>query len=136
MKHSKTLPLVLCCAVSAAALVCGARPHAASAAPRFETRCGWFSNPTPANISLYDRDGEWVVGVQGGHQVEGDWPWPSFKPGQWVETNGSHGYGCVCMRLRADKETGRVLEIESARARPLSVCARDRSLKKWKRMLD
>jgi hypothetical protein len=32
----------------------------------FETRCGWFSNPTPANIWLYDRDGDWTIGVQGG----------------------------------------------------------------------
>ena len=138
VKHSKTLPAVLGCVLSAAALDCGARPPAgaAPAAPRFETRCGWFSNPTPANISLYDRDGDWTVGVQGGYQVEGDWPWPKFKPGQWVETNGSHGYGCVCMRLRVDRESGRVLEIKSARARPLSVCARDRSLKKWKRVLE
>ena len=51
---------------------------------RFETRCGWFSNPTPGNISLYDRDSEWIIGVQGGYQVEGDWEWPKFVPAQWV----------------------------------------------------
>src|SRR5260370_26458049 len=67
----------------------------------FETRCGWFSNPTPANIWLYDRDGEWTIGVQGGYQVEGDWPWPVFKRGQWVAPNaGDYGYGCLCIRLR------------------------------------
>ena len=38
-----------------------------------ETRCGWFSDPTPANASLYDRDGEWIIAVQGGYQAEGDW---------------------------------------------------------------
>jgi len=106
-----------------------------SAAAQLETRCGWFSNPTPANISLYDRDDEWIIGVQGGYQVEKDWDWPAFKRGQWVETNGSHGYGCACMRLRVDKESSHVLEIESVRARPLSACRKDRALGKWKRRL-
>jgi hypothetical protein len=23
---------------------------------KFETRCGWLDNPTPANCSLYDKD--------------------------------------------------------------------------------
>jgi hypothetical protein len=100
-----------------------------------ETRCGWFNNPTPANISLYDRDAEWIIGVQGGYQVEGDWQWPDFKPGQWVVTNASsYGYGCVCMQLRVDKETERVLEIKSSSARSLSACRRDRSLNRWKDM--
>jgi hypothetical protein len=103
-----------------------------SGATEFETRCGWFSNPTPANISLYDRDAEWIIGVQGGYQVEGDWDWPEFKPGQWVVTNAtSYGYGCVCMQLRVNKESQRVLEIKSSSARPLSACRRDRSLKRW-----
>lgn len=56
-----------------------------------ETRCGWFVNPTPANASLYDRDAEWIIGVQGGHQAEGDWP--EFGSGQWVKTNGNYGHG-------------------------------------------
>ena len=100
---------------------------------QFETRCGWFSNPTPANMWLYDREGEWTIGVQGGYQVEGDWDWPSFKDGQWVETNGHYGYGCVCMQLRVNRQTRKVLEIKSSRARPLAACRRDPSLKKWKR---
>src|SRR5262252_1346146 len=62
-----------------------------------ETRCGWFSNPTPGNASLHDRAAEWIIGVQGGHQADGDWP--EFAPGQWVETNGHYGYGCACLRL-------------------------------------
>ncbi len=111
-------------------------PPAQAASAQFETRCGWFSNPTPANIWLYDRDGEWTIGVQGGYQVEEDWEWPEFKPRQWVETNGNYGYGCACLQVRVNKQTHRVLEIKSARARPLSACSRDRSLKKWKRLLD
>ncbi|HEX8293525.1 MAG TPA: DUF4087 domain-containing protein, partial [Pyrinomonadaceae bacterium] len=72
-----------------AAVALAGRPGAAGAGARAETRCGWFSNPTPANASLHDRDDEWVISVQGGHQAEGDWP--SFGPKQWVETNGHYG---------------------------------------------
>lgn len=93
-----------------------------------ETRCGWFSNPTPANASLHDRDDEWIIGVQGGHQADGDWP--EFKPSQWVKTNVNYGYGCACMRVQtnADHE---VVRIESAQAKALSACRRDPALKRW-----
>jgi hypothetical protein len=94
-----------------------------------EMRCGWFSNPTPANVSLYDRDAEWIIGVQGGHQADGDWP--DFGPGQWVETNGHHGYGCACMRVQTNSRTHEVSKIESAQARPLSACRKDAALKRW-----
>jgi hypothetical protein len=139
MKTVKPRLILFGCAALAAFISLSARPlpratasASTSAAAQLETRCGWFSNPTPANIWLYDKDGEWTIGVQGGYQVESDWDWPEFKRGQWVETNGSHGYGCACMRLRVDKESGHVLEIESTRARPLSACRKDRALNKWK----
>ena len=100
---------------------------------KFETRCGWFENPTPANVTLFDRYGEWVIGVQGGYQVEGDWDWPEFKPEQWVEVNGHYGYGCACLKVRVNKKTHRVLEIKSARPRELSDCRNDKALKKLDR---
>ena len=114
-----------------AALALAGRPGAAGAAGavKAETRCGWFSNPTPANASLHDRDDEWIIGVQGGHQAEGDWP--SFGPKQWVETNGHYGHGCACLSVEVDRESGHVLQIKSARARPLSACRRDKALKRW-----
>ena len=96
---------------------------------RSEMRCGWFSNPTPANASLFDSHAEWIVAVQGGHQAEGDWP--NFGPRQWIETNGHYGYGCACLRVRVDRSTHEVIEIESAKARPLSACRSDRKLKRW-----
>jgi hypothetical protein len=105
------------------------QPSDASDPDTFETRCGWFSNPTPGNATLYDRDGEWIIGTQGGHQAEGDWP--EFKSGQWVKTNGNYGHGCACIRLRVNRETHEVIEIESSRVKPLTACRRDRSLKKW-----
>jgi hypothetical protein len=94
-----------------------------------ERRCGWFSNPTPSNASLYDRDGEWIISVQGGHQADGDWP--DFGPRQWIETNVHYGYGCACLQLQVNRSTHRVIAIESSKARPLSVCRNDRKLKRW-----
>ena len=100
---------------------------------KFETRCGWLTNPTPANMWLQDRDAQWIIGMQGGYQMQGEIPWPEFKRGQWVRTNvGSYGHGCACLVLRVNKDTHEVLEIKSARARPLSACRRDRALKRWK----
>ena len=99
----------------------------AVAVEKSEMRCGWFSNPTPGNASLHDRDGEWIIGVQGGHQAEGDWP--AFSAKEWIETNVHYGYGCACLRVQVDGE--KVIRIESAKARPLSVCRRDRALRKW-----
>src|SRR5690348_8019506 len=61
-----------------------------------QNRCGWFYNPTPGNAWLFDRDGEWTIGVQGGPQADGDWP--NFRE-QWVETNGGYGYGCGCFSV-------------------------------------
>jgi hypothetical protein len=111
-----------------------AQPTTPVAAPAkdFETRCGWFINPTPSNVWFYDRDGEWTIGTQGGHQAEGDWP--TFQPKQWVATNGSYGHGCACLQVRVDKKTHLVLEIKSAHARSLVQCRQDPALKKWKRL--
>ena len=114
-----------------AAVALTARPGSAvaTATAAAETRCGWFSNPTPANASLHEREAEWIIGVQGGHQAEGDWP--EFGPKQWVETNVHYGYGCACLTVEVDRESNKVLRITSARARPLSACRRDKALKRW-----
>lgn len=92
-----------------------------------ETRCGWFSNPTPANAWLIDKDGEWTIGVQGGHQADGDWP--EFKPSQWIETNGHYGYGCACMKVDVNKEEMTVTNIRSDAAKPISACRRDKIIR-------
>jgi hypothetical protein len=125
------LPIVTCLLLGTLVIVSG-QPTApdTSGAYSIETRCGWFSNPTPGNASLYDREGEWIIGVQGGYQAEGDWP--DFGPKQWVETNVHYGYGCVCLRLRVNRKTHEVIKIESERVRPLAACRRDRSLKRWR----
>ncbi|MBC7932861.1 MAG: DUF4087 domain-containing protein [Rubrivivax sp.] len=133
-KSAKFRLAVAVCLLLASAAFVGGRSEL-SVEPEvtgFETRCGWFVNPTPANIWFYDRHGEWTIGVQGGYQVEGDWHWPEFKPRQWVQENGNYGYGCACLRMRVNKETHEVVEIKSASARTLATCRRDRALKKWK----
>jgi hypothetical protein len=96
-------------------------------ASAFETRCGWFENPTPANAWLTDRDGEWLISVQGSYQADGDWP--VFKESQWKKTNVHYGHGCACMKLTVDKVEKRVIAIQSSYARPLSACRKDKGLK-------
>ena len=107
---------------------------AGAAAPQAERRCGWFSNPTPGNLSLFDRDGEWVIGVQGGHQAQDSGDWPSFRPGQWVEQNGHYGYGCACLEMRADPASKEVLAYGRTWARPLAACRHDPGLRQWREM--
>ena len=126
-----TLRLLFLSFLVFAAVLLTARPGTAGAAgaAAAETRCGWFSNPTPANASLHDREAEWIIGVQGGHQAEGDWP--EFSPKQWIETNVHYGYGCACLSVEVDRESSRVVKILRARARPLSACRRDKALKRW-----
>jgi hypothetical protein len=129
-KHSnkKLSVLIGMCLLLSLVLTSG---NASSTTPEpFETRCGWFSNPTPANASLYDREDEWIIAVQGGHQADGDWP--EFGKGQWVETNGHHGYGCACMQVNVDRNEHKVVKILSAQAKALSACRKDASLKRWK----
>jgi hypothetical protein len=102
-------------------------PAPASGAQGAGRRCGWFDNSTPGNATLADRDGEWTIGIQGGHQADGDWP--EFSDAQWVETNsGHHGYGCACLTMRVDPATRNVVSISKATARPLATCRRDKTL--------
>jgi hypothetical protein len=93
---------------------------------KVENRCGWFSNPTPANAWLDDKDGEWIIGVQGGFQAEGDWP--EFPDDRWVKTNVNYGYGCACLRVKVDYKNKRITEIVSGTSKPLADCRRDKAL--------
>jgi len=107
-------------------------PMAARAA---SVRCGWLDNPTPGNASLYDKDGEWTIAAQGGHQANGDWP-PAFKPGQWIRRGpGSYGYGCVCLTVEVEEKGKNIFDILSGEARPLSVCRNDRAIAKIEKRL-
>lgn len=118
---------ILIAALMSIALIAGAS-SAIAGERKTQTLCGWFENPTPGNASLQDRSAEWVIGIQGGHQAEGEWP--EFGPSQWIQTNRSYGYGCACIKGVVDTESKEVITIVSARAQPLKVCRQDRALKK------
>ena len=125
----------LACPVAAWALVSatavladGQAPPVGAATAQPALRCGWFDNPTPGNATLVDRDGEWTIGLQGGHQASG--PRPRFATAQWVRTgHGSAGYGCACLKVQADTATQEITAIVSARAQPLATCRKDPALK-------
>ncbi len=94
-------------------------------------RCGWFHNPTPQNAYLTDRHGTWTLSEQGRPEntAKGEL-WPEFKRSQWVRTNaGSYGYGCACLSMSVDAESGLAKEVFSAVAKSLSVCRKDKALK-------
>jgi len=103
---------------------------AAAQSSPIETRCGWLQNPTPANWWLVDRDGEWLLGAQGGYQAPGMDVMPDMSTNGWVETNGSYGYGCSCIRGTFDRRTRRVTRLTSARPVPLRQCQADRHLRR------
>ena len=92
-----------------------------------QMRCGWFDNPTPGNAWLHDRDGEWTMAIQGRYEADGDWP--EFKDSQWVRVNGSHGDGCACIKAVVNAKARQIVNISSAKARPLSACRFDPALK-------
>ena len=95
-----------------------------------ETRCGWLQNPTPANWWLVDRDGEWLLGAQGGYQAPGMDEMPDMSTAGWAEVNGSYGYGCACLRVTVDPRTHRVTRLISARPVPLRQCQADPHLRR------
>lgn len=91
-----------------------------------ETRCGWIANPTPANWWLTDADGTWELMLQGAPGVPGMDLIPDLSAGEWVEVNGSYGYGCACADLVTSGAT--VLAIRSFRQLPLATCEADPAL--------
>jgi hypothetical protein len=101
---------------------------AATPAHAAERRCGWLSNPTPANWWLTDRSAEWIIGVQGGYQAPGMDDMPDMSTKGWVNTNGSYGYGCACMTVTTNAKTKYVTKIIAASPMPLAQCRADRKL--------
>jgi hypothetical protein len=97
-----------------------------------ERRCGWYINPTPANVLLEDADGLWRIGTQGGPSAPGfdDAYAGAFDDRrEWVFTNGSYGYGCACV----DGEFGavgseQVRRVTGFQALTLAQCLADPAL--------
>ena len=107
-------------------------------------RCGWLLNPTPANWFFSDRDGEWLIGIQGGHQAIGLDDVPDLAGRHWVVTNEvGYGYGCACMTVEATSTaTGAAAELVSGKRvierfrdfkqQPLATCQRGSKLSRMK----
>ena len=91
-------------------------------------RCGWWDNPTPGNVRLTDRDGEWTVAMQGTYEAAGDGP--DFARDQAAPKGASHAHGCACMMVRADRASKFVYSIADAKPLALSVCRKDPKLKR------
>jgi hypothetical protein len=106
-----------------------AKSPAAAASAKGVRRCGWLSNPTPANWWLTDSENEWILATQGADQAPGMDDMPDMSTAGWVETNGHYGYGCACMTITADAE-GKVTRISDAQPKPLKQCRADRKLPK------
>lgn len=62
-----------------------------------------------------------------GYQAEGEWP--DFTDAQWVETNGSHGHGCACLKVLDNPQDMSIVRILSAHAIPLGKCRQDPAIK-------
>src|SRR4051812_3361379 len=81
-----------------------------------ENRCGWYLNPTPANLLLIDRDGPWWITSQmqaNGPDAEGaDDKAPNFDAGQFVKTQpNGYGYGCACLSVETDRQANRITKV-------------------------
>lgn len=107
--------------------ISNANTAAKNSSEKPQERCGWFENPTPGNAWINDKDGEWLIGAQGGYQAEGDYP--DIPDAQWVKTNINYGYGCACMRVTVDAAKKRIVKIFGSTAKPLDVCRKDKALK-------
>jgi len=111
-----------------APMVLGFLVFLAAPAAAQERRCGWIQNPTPANWWLTDREGEWVLSVQGGPEVPGMDRLPDMTTRGWTATNGPHGFGCGCVLMETDRATRRVVRVLGGEPLPLARCRADRSL--------
>ena len=95
-----------------------------------ENRCGYLANPTPANWWLNDKDGEWIISVQGGYQARGLDRLPeSFFDEGWEKTNGWYGFRCACLSVSTDRKTMRITRIYSGKALPMQTCQDDKTIR-------
>ncbi|MCU0826265.1 MAG: DUF4087 domain-containing protein [Tabrizicola sp.] len=110
---------------------------AVPAAAKTETRCGWYHNPTPANVILEDADGQWWISMQGGPPVPGfeDAYTQAFDDRLRIDYAGQptqrYGYSCACAEGEFDVNGGQydnVLSIKSLIEIPLARCEQDPDL--------
>ncbi|ELZ5938906.1 DUF4087 domain-containing protein [Providencia stuartii] len=95
-----------------------------------EIRCGWLDNPTPGNLWLIDRDAEWSISQQGGHESEGiekiiD---NSIDPSEIIYTNGNYGVRCACLSVEVDNKSKTIIKIYSFDLLKIKQCRDDKKI--------
>ncbi|SFU23035.1 DUF4087 domain-containing protein [Mesorhizobium sp. YR577] len=111
--------------------ICSCLAIMALSATAAERRCGWYSNPTPGNLLLSDRDGDWWIQMQGRPDAKGIDKAPAFDNRHFIEINvpgSSYGYGCACMTVVTDAKQQRITRVTAGDILPLARCRNDRSL--------
>lgn len=97
-----------------------------------ERRCGWYGNPTPGDMLLTDRQGDWwITGGGEGKDAKGIGNAPQMDETRFVETNvpgSGRGYNCACLTVETNAKTHRVLRIFAGEIVPLARCRADKAL--------
>jgi hypothetical protein len=102
-----------------------------------ERRCGWYHNPTPANVILEDADGAWWISRQGSAPAPGfDAAYtPAFDARVRIDFAGkvtdAYGYSCACADGDFDRDAPQyenVRSISRLTELPLSQCRADPAL--------
>lgn len=105
-----------------------------------EQRCGWYHNPTPANVILEDADGRWWISLQGSAPAPGfeDAYTPAFDDrvrfnyrGELITSGPGYGYSCACAEGVFDTDTADyegVISISRLTEIPVSRCENDPKL--------
>lgn len=97
----------------------------ASMANVSEQRCGWIESLSPAQITLEDQDGSWLI-AKAGHQAKGQELLPELN--LTSPTGGSAACGCLDVVVNNDQNA--IERIVGAYALPLSECQNDSLLPK------
>lgn len=96
-----------------------------------ERRCGWLAYLAPGDWWLVDRDKSWLLSkkVDDNPQTTAVMDRvPRFDAEQFVLTGEYYGYGCACLKVVADQNSGRITGIASSQRLPLAACEADKSL--------
>jgi Protein of unknown function (DUF4087) len=102
-----------------------------------ETRCGWYRNPTPANVILEDADGQWWISRQGSPPAPGfdDAYTTDFDNRLRIDYAGQvtqrYGYSCACAEGVFDASRGQyenVISISRLTEIPMARCEQDPAL--------
>lgn len=100
-----------------------------------EYRCGWLENPTADNFWLHDKDGNWTITSEDGYSVAADSidRLPEVNDEEYVQTNGYYGYSCGCLSVTTDKNTRRVVSIDTkGKQELLKTCLENQALRSKK----